>query len=84
MYDIRLKVSVDHLRGGMTEARLVVSSASLLDSGNYTCSPANSRPAHVSVFVNKGMYCPQADYFSTRVWGEIAHEACEIFLVTVF
>jgi hypothetical protein len=31
-----------------------VKSAVVSDSGNYTCSPANTRPAHVLVFVNKG------------------------------
>jgi hypothetical protein len=31
-----------------------VKSAVVSDSGNYTCSPANTLPAHVLVFVNKG------------------------------
>ena len=50
----RFVVSVDHLPAGVTQARLEVKEAVEADTGNYTCSPANSKPAHVSVFVNKG------------------------------
>lgn len=37
-------------------SRLVVSRARPADSGNYTCAPANARPASVNVYVLNGEY----------------------------
>lgn len=51
-------MSVEHKKDGITEAVLAVETASIEDSGNYTCSPANSKPAHVQIFVNKGNDMP--------------------------
>lgn len=36
-------------------SRLVVSRATLADSGNYTCAPANAEPSSVSVYILNGM-----------------------------
>ena len=35
-------------------SRLVVTRAVLADSGNYTCAPANSEPASISVYILSG------------------------------
>ena len=49
-------MSVDHKSDGITEAVLAVKAASIQDSGNYTCSPANSKPAHAIIYVTKGKF----------------------------
>lgn len=59
-------VDFDSPRGGIsletekteagTTSKLLVTKASLHDSGNYTCLPSNAKPASVYVHVLNGMY----------------------------
>jgi Immunoglobulin domain len=42
--------------GARTTSRLTLPSASKGDEGNYTCSPSNTDPATVHVFIQEGGY----------------------------
>ena len=47
-----------------TTSKLLVTKASLADSGNYTCSPTNANPASVFVHVLNGKFCPSIHILS--------------------
>ena len=44
-----------------TESKLTFSNASKRDEGNYTCSPSNSVPATVQLYVTKRSECSYSD-----------------------
>ena len=53
-YDTERGVSVITVSADTrTESRLSFTDASQADKGNYTCSPSNSAPATVQIFVTK-------------------------------
>lgn len=56
-YDSGRGVKVDtrtHENGTRTTSKLSLPSATKEDEGNYTCSPSNSEPATVHVFIQEG------------------------------
>ena len=53
-YDVERGVKVvTSSEEGRTESRLTFSNAGDEDKGNYTCSPSNTAPATVQLFVTK-------------------------------
>lgn len=48
-----ISLETEKTEGGTT-SKLLVTKASLTDSGNYTCVPSNAHPASVSVHVLNG------------------------------
>ncbi|KAL7630978.1 UNVERIFIED_CONTAM: hypothetical protein RMT77_018736 [Armadillidium vulgare] len=47
-------VSIQMEHGAKTASRLIITGATTVDSGNYTCGAPNTEPAHVHVFVSQG------------------------------
>ena len=52
-YDTERGVSLTRLRD-RTESQLTIAAARPEDQGNFTCSPSNTRPATVNIFVTRG------------------------------
>ena len=48
----RVDIRMEH--GAKTASRLIVSGATVRDSGKYTCGAPNAEPATVHVFVSQG------------------------------
>ena len=56
-YDIQRGVKVvTSSDSDRTESKLTFANASKRDEGNYTCSPSNSAPATVQLFVTRSKY----------------------------
>jgi Immunoglobulin domain len=47
-------VTVSTEPGPKTHSRLIINSATLTDSGNYSCRASNTDPDFIQVFVSKG------------------------------
>lgn len=55
-YDTRGSVSIQ-TDPGPAQSRLIIHQAVESDTGNYTCSASNTKPASIYVFVTEGMTC---------------------------
>ena len=51
-YDLERGITVTTTPGRRTHSQLLIKQAEVADSGNYTCSPSNSLPASIQVFVS--------------------------------
>ena len=47
---------------GPTQSRLTIRQAVETDTGNYTCSASNTKPASIFVFVTEGKYKQRVSY----------------------
>ena len=47
-------ISLTTEKGEKVHSRLLIKHATHEDSGNYTCSAQNTKPASINVFVSKG------------------------------